>query len=230
MLFCRRSRFSAEEKINAIEAYIRGEMGWNQIIYKFGIANSTLQTWIRKYYESGREGLQEKPKNKSYSTELKREAVEAYLRGVGSQDEICRRYRISSRILLQNWIKQYNSHKELRPSSGRGSDIYMTKGRNTTYEERVEIVSYCIEHGNDYSAAIEKYGVSYQQVYSWVRKYTEKGAEGLLDKRGKRKPESEMTELEKLRAENRMLEARNRRLETENAVLKKLEEIERRWR
>ena len=106
----------------------------------------------------------------------------------------------------------------------------MTKGRTTTYEERVEIVSYCIEHGNDYTLTMEKYRVSYQQIYSWVRKYNEKGAEGLLDKRGKRKPESEMTELEKLRAENRMLEARNKRLETENAVLKKLEKIERRCR
>lgn len=106
----------------------------------------------------------------------------------------------------------------------------MTKGRNTTYGERVEIVSYCIERGNDYTAAMEKYGVSYQQIYSWVRKYNDKGADGLVDKRGKRKPEAEMTELEKLRAENRMLEARNKRLETENAVLKKLEEIERRWR
>ena len=38
-----------------------------------------------------------------------------------------------------------------------------------------------------------------------------------------------MTEVEKLKAENRLLEARNRRLETENAVLKKLEELERRW-
>ena len=105
----------------------------------------------------------------------------------------------------------------------------MTKGRTTTYEERIEIVSFCIEHGNDYAAAVEKYGVSYQQIYYWVKKYREKGAEGLLDKRGKRKPESEMTEMEKLRAENRLLEARNRRLETENAVLKKLEELERRW-
>ncbi len=39
-----------------------------------------------------------------------------------------------------------------------------------------------------------------------------------------------MTEAEKLWAENRLLEARNRRLETENALLKKLEELERRWR
>lgn len=47
----------------------------------------------------------------------------------------------------------------------------MTKGRTTTYEERIEIVSFCIERGNDYTATIEKYGVSYQQIYSWVRKY-----------------------------------------------------------
>ncbi len=67
-------------------------------------------------------------------------------------------------------------------------------------------------------------------IYAWVRKYHEKGVEGLVDKRGRRKPEEEMTELEKLRAEKRILEARNKRLETENAVLKKLEEIERRWR
>ena len=106
----------------------------------------------------------------------------------------------------------------------------MTKGRTTTYEERIEIVSFCIEHGNDYTAAIEKYGVSYQQIYSWVKKYNSKGAEGLVDKRGKRKPESEMTEVEILRAENRLLEARNKRLEMENAALKKLEELERRWR
>ncbi len=105
----------------------------------------------------------------------------------------------------------------------------MTKGKHTTYEERVEMVSYCIEHGNDYAAAMDKYGISYQQIYSWVKKYDENGVEGLVDKRGKRKPESEMTELEKLRAENRMLEARNKQLELENAVLKKLEEIERRW-
>jgi len=167
--------------------------------------------------------------NQSYSSELKKCAVEEYLSGAGSQADICKKYKIYSRTQLRNWIKVYNSHRELRPSRGRGSDIYMTKGRNTTYEERVEIVSYCIEHGNDYTAAIEKYGVSYQQIYAWVRKYNEKGAEGLVDKRGKRKPESEMTELEKLRAENKMLEARNKRLETENAVLKKLEEIEGRW-
>ena len=219
-----------DEIIEAVERYKRGETSQKAEAKKHGVSHQTFQDWIRRYETFGADGF-ENTGNRKYPSELKESAVKAYLNGEGSHAEICKKYGISSRTQLQNWIKVYNnSHRELRSSRGRGSEIYMTKGRNTTYEERVEIVSYCIEHGNDYTAAIEKYGISYQQIYSWVRKYNEKGTEGLVDKRGKRKPESEMTEVEKLRAENRLLEARNKRLETENAVLKKLEEIERRWR
>ena len=225
-----KKEFTIEDKIKAIELHIRDGVGYGGISDRYGVPITTLRHWIRKYQTFGAEGLMQRKGNQSYSAELKRCAVEEYLSGKGSLHDICVKYKIHSDLQLRNWIKVYNSHRELRPSRGRGSDIYMTTGRNTTYEERVEIVSYCIEQGNDYAAAVEKYGVSYQQIYSWVRKYKENGAEGLLDKRGKRKPESAMTELEKLRAENRMLEARNKRLETENAVLKKLEEIERRWR
>ena len=225
-----KKEFTTEEKVQAVELHIREGLGYGGISDRYGVPISTLRQWIRQYQTFGVEGLMDRARNRSYSSELKRCAVEEYLSGKGSLHDICVEYKIHSDRQLRNWIKVYNSHRELRPSRGQGSDIYMTKGRNTTYEERVEIVSYCIEHGTDYTATIEKYGVSYQQIYSWVRKYKGKGAEGLLDKRGKRKPESEMTELGKLRAENRMLEARNKRLEVENAVLKKLEEIERRWR
>jgi transposase-like protein len=223
------SRISIEVIIAAVKRCVSGESSYTEEMKLLGVPKQTLQDWIRKYETFGIEGFLPSG-NEKYSKGTKERAVNAYLNGEGSQAYICRKFKIKDRKTLRTWIKVYNSHRELRPSRGRGSDIYMTKGRNTTYEERVEIVSYCIEHGNDYVATIEKYGVSYQQIYSWVRKYNEKGAEGLVDKRGKRKPESEMTELEKLRAENRMLEARNKRLELECAVLKKLEEIEGRWR
>lgn len=104
----------------------------------------------------------------------------------------------------------------------------MTKGRSTTAEERIEIVSYCIANNKDYKATIEKYGVSYDQIYSWVRKYEEKGVDGLTDKRGKRKSFEEMNEIERLKLENKMLKAENKQKEMEIAVLKKLQEIERR--
>ena len=62
--------------------------------------------------------------------------------------------------------------------------------------------------------------ISYQQIYRWTRKYHSNGTEGLIDKRGKRKPETEMSELEKLRAENKSLQAEKRRAQLEAAFLK----------
>ena len=104
----------------------------------------------------------------------------------------------------------------------------MTKGRKTTLDERIEIVSFCLAKGKDYSLTMEKFNVSYQQIYSWVRKYEEHGVDGLMDRRGKRKPLEAMSEVERLQAENKMLKAEIERKEMENAILKKLQEIERR--
>lgn len=223
------SKRTPDEIIRSVKRYQRGETSQRAEAKRLGVSQQTFQDWIRKYETFGESGFLS-IQRRHYSSELKLAAVKDYLSRRGSQATICKKYGISSRTQLQNWIKVYNGHTDLRSSNSRGSDIYMTKGRTTTYEERIAIVSFCIEHGKDYTATVEKYGVSYQQIYSWVKKYNDKGVEGLVDKRGKRKPESEMTEVEKLRAENRMLEAQNRRLETENAVLKKLEEIERGWR
>ena len=122
---------------------------------------------------------------------------------------------------------KYNGH-ENQKTSFTGGNSSLAKGRKTSYEERVEIVTYCIEHGMDYAQAAEKYQVSYQQIYQWTRKYQSNGVEGLIDKRGKRKSETEMSELEKLRAENKLLQAEKRRAQLEVAFLKKLDEIERR--
>ena len=69
-------------------------------------------------------------KEKSYSAELKYQAVSDYLSGKGSLREICRKYKIRSTRQLRNWIKMYNGHKELKCYTG-GSR--MTKGRKTTY-------------------------------------------------------------------------------------------------
>jgi len=88
----------------------------------------------------------------------------------------------------------------------------MTKGRKTTQEERAKIVAFCIEHNKDYGLTVETYKVSYQQVYAWVRKYEEGGVDKLKDNRGRTKPIEEMTEVDKLKAEMKILEAKNRHI------------------
>ena len=164
-------------------------------------------------------------KNKRYSVELKVTAVEAYLRGEGSQYEICRKYGISAHSVLQGWILWYNGHKRLKERREVRKEIYMTKGKKTTQEERTEIVAFCIEHGKDYLLTVQTYGVSYQQIYAWVRKYEEKGVDGLKDGRGRRKPVEEMSEIERLKMENRLLKAQLIDAEMENKLLKKLREL-----
>ena len=166
-------------------------------------------------------------KNKKYSIELKLQAVQDYLNGGGSQRYICEKYGISAKRRLEEWIMCYNGHKEFKERREAGMEVYMAKGRKTTFEERIKIVEYCIEHGKDYPATIEKYGVSYQQIYSWVRKYKETGVDGLRDGRGRTKPIEEMTDVEKLQAENGLLKAQLRDKEIEMLLLKKLQELER---
>lgn len=164
-------------------------------------------------------------KNKKYSAELKLQAVKDYLSGKGTQIEICRKYGIKRHSILQAWIIWYNGHKDFEKQSCAKGEIYMTKGRRTTQEERAEIVAFCIEHGKNYGLAVETYKVSYQQIYSWVKKYEEKGVDGLTDGRGKSKSENELSESERLRQENKILQAKIKDQEMEIALLKKLREL-----
>ena len=164
---------------------------------------------------------------KVYSKELKESAVRDYLSGEYSQNEIIRKYEISSRSVLQKWIKKYNSHRELKDTGIRRTNS-MTKGRKTTFEERIQIVHDALKNGKNYQETAEKYEVSYQQVYQWVNKYEADGWDALSDRRGRSKSEEELTPEEKMQLEMSRIEKENERLRAENAFLKKLEEIERR--
>jgi regulator of replication initiation timing len=58
-----------------------------------------------------------------------------------------------------------------------------------------------------------------------VRKYEERGIDGLKDGRGRTKPAEEMNEAERLRMENKILKAQLKDAEMENKLLKKLREL-----
>ena len=93
---------------------------------------------------------------KRYSKDLKLQAVKDYLSGVGSRDDICAKYKIRSKAKLQQWISMYNNHNKINSSVTRGGNI-MIKGRSTTYNERIDIVKYCIDHENNYAETAQKF-------------------------------------------------------------------------
>ena len=149
------SKRAPEEIIHSVERYQRGETSQGAEAKRLGVSRQAFQDWVREYETFGGNGFR-RAGRQQYSKELKLAAVQAYLNREGNHAVICKKYGIASRTQFLNWIKKYNGHKELRPSRGRGNNIHMTKGRTTTYEERIEIVSFCIERGNDYTATIEK--------------------------------------------------------------------------
>ncbi len=63
----------------------------------------------------------------------------------------------------------------------------MKQGRETTFEERVQIVRECIAIGKNYGEIALKYQVSYQQVRTWTLRFEQMGEAGLQDRRGRRK-------------------------------------------
>ena len=100
-------------------------------------------------------------------------------------------------------------------------------GRKTTFEERLSIIEELIKHDINYNWAVDKYHVSYQQVYGWYQKYCKSGnaPQSLRDRRGKAKPKEAWTEVDRLKAENRLLKAQLLRKEMEDAYSKKVMEI-----
>lgn len=222
----KRCKYTAEEKYTIVIEYLETPISEKKISKAYDISPTSLKKWCYKYKKYGIEGLKESKTFKKYSKELKKLAVRDYLLGKYSKAEIARKYEISDSSVLRNWIKQYNSHKELKDTR-KGMSAIMTKRRATTRKERIEIVDYCIANDCAYQNTSEKYKVSYQQVRSWVKKYEASGEDALKDRRGRNKTEEELTLEEKMDLKLKKLQAENERLKAENLLLKKLEDIER---
>lgn len=225
----RKAKYSKEVKLEIVKRYIAGESA-KQLAQEFSLPGKQyveIPKWRNKFEARGECAFDSTNRNRRYSKELKELAIKDYLDGKGSLETIANKYEISSPRVLRKWIIKYNSHIETKDYDPK-PEVYMAKSRKTTYEERIEIVNYCLERALNYKETAIEYGVNYAQVYTWVKKYKEHGEEGLTDKRGRKKPETEMTEEEKLRHQLKKEQARNKYLEMENAALKKLEEIERR--
>lgn len=223
----RKSKLTVEEKVQIAQDCIEGRISQAEAARRVGVDESSIRAWIAKYKSEGSYGLWQTEKNRVYSEELKLQAVMEYLGGKGSLREICKKYRIRTKTQLRAWIKVYNSGRDFKHKMSGGSRMKNT--RKTTQEERVRIAKECIENGNNYGEIAIKYQVSYQNVYSWVKKYRELGEAGLEDRRGQRTAQQEpRTEEERLRIEVAQLKHELYMTKMERDLLKKLEEIERR--
>ena len=223
-----RQKIEYEKKLEIVRNYLSGKIGREESIRLANNSKSSFSLWVAQYKEGGATALLLQNMNNHYSPEVKLRAVLAYLSGEGSLETICIKYGLRSNRQLRDWIKVYNAHGDFNSVKQSGGGSYMKQGRDTTKEERLEIVKDCLASGKNYGEMALKYKVSYQQVRSWVLRFREKGEAGLEDRRGQRKKDqTPRTREEELEQKIAQLEHEKYLLEAENWLLKKVKELER---
>ncbi len=223
----RKGKIDPALKVDLVERYLREELGMMEAARMAGLRSYySFVEWVSIYRNEGPAGLLNHQHNKSYSKELKLAAVTAYLNGEGSLIQVSERFGLRSTFQLSSWLKVYNTHGEIKSrTSGGGS--YMRNPRQTTPEERLEIVRDCLANDKNYGSMALKYNCSYQQVRNWVKRYEKMGSAGLEDRRGRRAgTQPARTPEEAQRDKIAELERKILDLQMENELLKKVRELE----
>ena len=222
----RKSKIDPTEKVKIVERLLADEISVSEAARLTDVDEASIRRWRNLYLADGPTALMAQRNNKVYSQELKLQAVHEYLDGKSSQADIVQKYHLRSSRQLHDWIKVYTTHGEIK-SRGSGGGSYMRKARQTTPEERLEIVQDCLANDKNYGAMALKYNCSYQQVRNWVQRYEKMGLSGLEDRRGRRiGSQPARTPEEELRDKIAELERRNLDLQMENDILKKVRELE----
>lgn len=98
VVMSRQNKYSAEEKIKIVEAYLLGKISIYEAVHRIGINETNIRWWIRLYQAEGATAFIPSNCNRRYSVELKHRAVAEYLAGKGSLQDICEKYKIRSDV------------------------------------------------------------------------------------------------------------------------------------
>ena len=216
------SRYSLEDKLYYIHLVEQGQT-ISGIERQYGVKYDQVKQWIERYQAAGIDGLKRR-KVRQYSAEFKQEVVNLYLAGGTSYPQLAKQFDIPNNSIIYQWVNLYTSGKSFKTTRRART---MKTGRKTTQKERIEIVQWTIANDYAYHEAASHFEVSYQQVYTWVKKLNNGGVDALADRRGKSKA-TPLTELDIAKLKIKELEARTKHLEMEKDLSKKLKEIQRR--
>jgi len=222
------NKHPAEELEKYIHLFLEDGISYEHLKNNYGLqlSKSKFRLKVLQYKEHGIDGITSSKRNNHYSKKFKCSVVEEYLNGGVSLVDLAVKYNIPSVSTVSDWILKYTEGNGSKRNSSK-PEVYTMKARKTTHEEKIKIVKDYFKNNLSYTEAAEKHNISYNNIYSWVQKYKKHGPDGLIDGRGRRKPDVIQTDEEKIKTELAALKARNEYLETENAALKKLKEVER---
>lgn len=84
-----KQKLSVEQKVEIVQEYLKGRISMNEAARRSGVRRQSLDGWVRNYEADGVDAFLPH-KNRIYSPELKKAAVEEYLSSIASLSEICK--------------------------------------------------------------------------------------------------------------------------------------------
>ena len=168
-IFMSRKQYSKELKLELVKKHLEDGISYWKLGKEYGIEASIIRRWGHKYETFGEDGLEKQNADLcNYSAEFKKKIVLEYLGGNITSQDLAAKYKIHAPSTVRTWIKQYNNHEDLTNSRKEGVYLMAKNGarKNTTLEERINIVEECINTGCNYASTANKYGCSYGQVYA----------------------------------------------------------------
>ena len=85
----RKNKVSSELKKKVVRMCKSGQVSQAEAARRCGVSESTIKRWLSRERSEGCAGLESEATNRVYPSELKLQAVTAYLTGKYSQQEIC---------------------------------------------------------------------------------------------------------------------------------------------
>lgn len=218
-----RSKFTADSRLMILREIENGVHTVAEESRLHQVHTKTIKRWQQMYTKDGIGGITERKANVKYTENFKLKVVKLFLSHTVSAADLTIRFGLRTDRLISNWVKKYNESGKIEASPKKRWTPRMA--RSTTFDERVKIVTYCLDNGRHLTATATKFNVTYQQVRNWVVKFEAGGEEALRDNRGHHKTDDQLTEVERLRRKVSRLESELRDERAINLFAKKLQAL-----
>jgi len=131
------AKYDVAFKLAVVKAYLNGQGGAKSIAEKFNIGSkSSVQQWVNVYQKLGKDGLERRFKNKTYSVQFKLDALNYKLRTGKSYQEVAIAFGMTERSLLAAWMKTWQKEgiEGLSKTKGRPS---MSKKKSNKQKKKL---------------------------------------------------------------------------------------------
>jgi transposase len=135
------TKYSFEDKRNAVAKYINENKSAYEIMNETGINIHEIYGWIKQYKANGISGLAVKHSRKNYNVEFKKLVVDYYLNNMEGPTSTAAKFRINPSQVYQ-WVKLFKEHgiRGLKPSpKGRPSKMVKKKKQKKVNKDSLSL-------------------------------------------------------------------------------------------